>query len=164
MICRICQTFPPPNTVQYRNNTYDTLCWQQCRYNTEHTWHTGLAVMQTQYRTYIYKTQLSHTTFYTDSIQSSYNTVKKHKTHDTHIIHNIRHTIPNLNNSCTTFTLYNTSQKYSTVYTIHNTYTDNITQQMKNTIQHKTCRAECTSSSVNVIYDLYSTISQQQFK
>ena len=104
----------------------------------EHTWHTGLAVMQAKYRTYIHSTQLTHTTSYTDSIQSSYNTVKEHMIHDTHNIHNIRHTMPDLNNSCITLMVYNMSQKIQHIITIHNTYTDNTIQQTKNTIQHET--------------------------
>ena len=43
-----------------------------------------------------------------------------------------------LNNSCTTLTVYNISQKIEHSITIHSTYTDNTIQQTKNTIQHKT--------------------------
>ena len=58
--------------------------------------------------------------------------------HDTHNTHTIRYLMPDLSNSCPTLTVYDTAQKYNTVNTIHNTYTDNILQQMKNTIQLKT--------------------------
>ena len=103
-------------------------------------------------------------------MQSSYNTVQKHDIHDTHNTHNTRHTMPDLNNL---LTVYNTAQKiqYSnTVNTTHNTYTDNIIQQTKNTIQHKThvglnalavvqtqsttYTARCTSNSSNKMCDL----------
>ena len=80
----------------------------------EHTWHTVLAVMQAQYKTYIHSTQLTHTTSYTestDSIQSSYHAVQNHMIYDTDIVHNIRHTMPDLNNSCATLTVYNMSLK-----------------------------------------------------
>ena len=66
--------------------------------------------------------------------------------------------------------VYNMSQKYSTVNTIHNTYTDNIIQQMKNIRQHKThvglnaqavaqaqsmtYTVQCAGSSSNKICDL----------
>ena len=75
-----------------------------------------------------------------------------------------------LNNCCSTLTEYTTAQKYSIVNTIHNTYTVNIIQQTKNTIQHKTYAglnalavvqtpsttymAQCTGSSTNKMRDL----------
>ena len=46
--------------------------------------------------------------------------------------------MPDLDNSCTTLTVYNTSQKIQHSITIHNTYTDITIQQVKNTIQHET--------------------------
>ena len=39
-------------------------------------------------------------------------------THDTHNTHTIRHTMPDLNNSCTTLTVYNMAQKIQ--YSKHN--------------------------------------------
>ena len=39
-------------------------------------------------------------------------------THDTHNTHTIRYTMPDLNNSCTTLTVYNTAQKIQ--YSKHN--------------------------------------------
>ena len=72
-----------------------------------------------------------------------------------------------LNNSYATLTEYTVirNRKYSTANTIHNTYTINIIQQTKNTIQHKTYvglnalavvqtlsttyMAQCTGSSTN---------------
>ena len=57
--------------------------------------------------------------------------------------------------------LYGTT-KYSTVNKIHNTYIVNITQQTKNIITpKKTNRAEFTSSSVNIIYDIHGTLCWQ---
>ena len=59
--------------------------------------------------------------------------------HDTDNIHNIRHTILDLHNSCATLMIYNMSPKIQHSITIHNTYTDNTTiQQTKNTMQHET--------------------------
>ena len=43
-----------------------------------------------------------------------------------------------LNNSYTTLTVYNMSEKIQHGITIHNTNTDNTIQQTKNTIQHET--------------------------
>ena len=80
--------------------------------------------------------------------------------HDTHNIHNIRYTMLDLNNSCTALMVYNTSQKiqhskYNSQY-IHRQH--NTTDEEHNTTQD-TCRAECTSSSANTIYDLHAIIS-----
>ena len=50
---------------------------------------------------------------------------EKHMIHDTDNIHNIRHTMLDLNNSCTTLMVYNTSQKIQHSIAIHNAYTDN---------------------------------------
>ena len=55
-------------------------------------------------------------------------------TYGTDNIHNIRHTMPDLNNSCATLTVYNMSPKIQHGITIHSKYTDNIIQQMKNTM------------------------------
>ena len=45
--------------------------------------------------------------------------------------------MPDFNNSCTTLMAYYTSQKIQHSITIHNAYTDNRIQRMKNTVQHK---------------------------
>ena len=73
--------------------------------------------------------------------------------------------MPDLNNSCIIW-----HRKYSTKNTIHNTYTVNIIQQTKNTIQHIThaglnalavvqtqsmiYTAQCTGSSTYKMHDL----------
>ena len=55
--------------------------------------------------------------------------------HDTHNMHNIRHTMPDLNISCTTLTVYDTSQKIQ--HSEHNLQYIH-RQQTKNTLQHET--------------------------
>ena len=131
--------------IQYRTNTHSTT---GCKHNTGLT--TSVHNLLTQppiYWLYMkliqYRTKM-HITWY---IQYSY------------IIYNAQ---------CwtyTTLTEYNTAQKYKIIYTIHNTYTVNIIQQTKNTIQHKTYAglntlavvqtlpttymAQCTGSSTN---------------
>ena len=87
--------------------------------------------------------------------------------HDTHNIHNIRHTMPDFNNSGTTLMVYNTSQKIQ--HSKHNSQYIH-RQQTKNTIQHEThvgpnalavvqtlsmiYTAQCAGSSSNKMCDL----------
>ena len=67
-----------------------------------------------------------------------------------------------LNNSCAILKEYNTEQKihcskHNSQY-IHNQH--NTTDKEHNTTQ-TICRAECTSSSANTIYDLHGSIYWQ---
>ena len=67
-----------------------------------------------------------------------------------------------LNNSCATMTEYNIAQKiqyskHSSQY-IHSQH--NTTDKEHNTTQN-TCKAECTSSSVNAIYNIHRTMCWQ---
>ena len=70
-----------------------------------------------------------------------------------------------LNNSCTTLTEYNIAQKIQ--YSKHNSQyihiQHNTTDNEHNTTQN-TCRAEYTSSSANIIYDLHGTMCWQLYK
>ena len=67
-----------------------------------------------------------------------------------------------LNNSCATLMEYNMAQKIQ--YSKHNSQyihsQHNTTDKVHNTTQN-TCRAECTSSSANTIYDLHGTMCWQ---
>ena len=67
-----------------------------------------------------------------------------------------------LNNSCATLMEYNTAQKKQ--YSKHNSQyihsQHNTTDKEHNTTQN-ICRAECTSSSANTIYNLHGTMYWQ---
>ena len=85
--------------------------------------------------------------------------------HDTYNIHNIRHTMPDLNNACTILTVYNTAQKIQCskhnsqyIYRQHKT-----TDEEHNTTQN-TCKAECTMGSANTIYKLHNVLAVVQIK
>ena len=77
-------------------------------------------------------------------------------------IHNIQHRMLDFNNSCTTLTECNIAQKIqyskSNSQYIHSQH--NTTVKEHNTTQN-ICRAECTSSSANTIYNLHGTMYWQ---
>ena len=72
--------------------------------------------------------------------------------HDTLNTHTIRHTMPHLNNSCTTLTAYNMHTAQKLQYSKHNSqyvYRQYYTTDKEHNTTQNTCRAECTSSIVH---------------
>ena len=63
-----------------------------------------------------------------------------------------------LNNSCTTLMEYH--RKYNTANTIHNTYTVNLIQQTKSTIQHKTYEGLNALAVVQTLSTTYMHMAQ----
>ena len=112
-------------------NTHGTLGWQYCKHNTELTFTVHNLLTQHPILT-VYE---AHT------IQC-----KKYMIHHTDNIHNIRHTMLDLNNSCDTLMVYNSyitenTTPYRNSQYIHRQHN---TKDEEHNITQDTCRAGCT--------------------